>query len=266
MIKIEKDLDLVPNSLQTPYQEHFNGKIPLPSKTTHTRRLEVINGKKYISNDLYNSRYKQRDVKEKLILIYNNKCAFCENKVESFHVEHYRPKNIYYWLAYSWDNLLLACATCNQFKDEKFDLAGTKVDFTNNPTDLKAINSLSPKYDKIEQPLLVNPEIFDPSEHIEFQQSGNLQSANNRVDHTIKQCKINRSYLNDQRRHILNVFKRDIHSVALENQTEEEQLIAIKTIVRKFINDSQDKESTFIAFRTFMIKNWLNSTIKEIIR
>lgn len=59
----------------------------------------------------------------------HGKCCFCEAKIEhsSFpHVEHFRPKAAwragvgaplvapgYYWLAYDWDNLFLACQVCN---------------------------------------------------------------------------------------------------------------------------------------------------------
>src|SRR5690606_33652023 len=90
--------------------------IPSTSRTTHQKRMEAISAKKYTSNPSNNDRYKLDDVKAALKSIYHNKCAFCEQRVEMTHVEHYRPKAIYYWLAYSWDNLLIACHHCNANK------------------------------------------------------------------------------------------------------------------------------------------------------
>lgn len=65
------------------------------------------------------------------------KCCYCEHKVTMRYndVEHYRPKaradrrpgctrpDGYWWLAYSWQNLLYACATCNRSsKNDSFPL------------------------------------------------------------------------------------------------------------------------------------------------
>jgi hypothetical protein len=71
----------------------------------------------------YDGRYKVKDIKETLENIYHKKCAFCEKKLldTSRAIEHFRPKKAnnrikkcdasfgYYWLAFAWDNLLLAC-------------------------------------------------------------------------------------------------------------------------------------------------------------
>lgn len=70
-----------------------------------------------------------KDVRAELETFHHGKCAYCEVKlrpVTTGHVEHFRPKGVvvdettgalvrpgYYWLAYSWDNLLLFCPRCN---------------------------------------------------------------------------------------------------------------------------------------------------------
>lgn len=55
------------------------------------------------------------------------KCAYCEaNTAVVAHgdVEHYRPKSIYWWLAYTYDNYLYACQICNQsYKSDNFPIA-----------------------------------------------------------------------------------------------------------------------------------------------
>lgn len=73
--------------------------------------------------------YGHKEVKDQLIKIQNYKCCFCEAKIghiDDGDVEHFRPKRAYkqkkgnalqypgyYWLAYNWDNLFLACTKCN---------------------------------------------------------------------------------------------------------------------------------------------------------
>ena len=85
MIKITKNLDNIPESLKPAFADLFPDRIgrnvvPVPqkSRTTHSRRMEVINSEQYINHDNYNSRYKLDDVKEALIIIYKGKCVFCE--------------------------------------------------------------------------------------------------------------------------------------------------------------------------------------------
>src|ERR1700754_580527 len=104
MIRITKDLNIVPTSLIPAIPGLFPGRktIPVTARTTHTRRMEVIVKKGYIDETSYNDRYKLADIKAILEKIYHGKCAFCEQKVEQKHVEHYRPKKTYYWLAFSW--------------------------------------------------------------------------------------------------------------------------------------------------------------------
>lgn len=59
------------------------------------------------------------------------KCAYCEAPVQAVahgDVEHFRPKSVYWWLAYCYDNYLFSCQVCNQtFKGDKFPLEGTAM-------------------------------------------------------------------------------------------------------------------------------------------
>lgn len=56
------------------------------------------------------------------------KCAYCEANTEVVahgDVEHYRPKSIYWWLAYTYDNYLYVCQICNQkYKSDNFPIGG----------------------------------------------------------------------------------------------------------------------------------------------
>ncbi len=268
MIKIEKDILLVPKSLQVPLKEFFTGNIPRQAKTTHTRRLELIKAGKFIDQAIYSARFKQNDTQTALKDIYKNKCAFCEQKIEQSHVEHYRPKHIYYWLTYSWDNLLLSCSTCNINKGIHFELISSDkltITFEDTAENRKKINSISSEYDKLEKPKMVNPEVTDPYGKIKFERNGIIESDDVRFKYTIEKCKIDRKTLNDDRRKILEIFERDIRSAVVEKTTVEEQEIVIESIIRKFIRDTKDPESQFLGFRRYAISNqWLNQITKEV--
>lgn len=266
MIKVSKNLSNPPISLKIPNKANFPGKSPRNAKTTHKRRVEIISKGAYIDENKYNSRYKMNDIRSDLISIYNGKCAFCEQKIEQYHIEHFRPKKTYYWLAYSWDNLLMACPTCNEHKGVQFDLLGTKARFVNSPANLNCINSISSSYDAIELPKMVNPENTDPKGKINFTRMGEIESHDVNFNYTIKSCKIDRPPLNDQRRDILNVFKRDIESVLTDFDSKEDHSREINSIVRKFVRDSRYPKFEYIAFRQFAIENmWLNDIVKEVV-
>ena len=116
--------------------------------------------------------YAHEQVKQTLRDGQHRKCAYCETKNPRSHdvVEHYRPKMgwrqrrertlqvpQYFWLAYSWENLLFACDLCNDggHKQNLFPLYNPKSRATPaNP------NTTS------ERPLLINPYREDPSQFI----------------------------------------------------------------------------------------------------
>ena len=59
------------------------------------------------------------------------KCGYCEAStavVAHGDVEHFRPKSVYWWLAYCYDNYVYACQICNQtYKGDKFPVAGARL-------------------------------------------------------------------------------------------------------------------------------------------
>ncbi len=71
---------------------------------------------------------KWKVTKNQLLTETHGKCAYCETPtaVVAFgDVEHFRPKSVYWWLAYVYDNYLASCAVCNQqFKGKKFEHDG----------------------------------------------------------------------------------------------------------------------------------------------
>lgn len=122
-------------------------------------KSEEINGYKAVAEDLWKAQH--------------HKCCYCEQRIPmSFNdVEHYRPKAAadrrpgsndthgYWWLAFTWENLLFSCPACNRSnKNSRFPLEmGSSA--------LIAEDLLLEK----ERPLLIDPgSTVNPVEHIEF--------------------------------------------------------------------------------------------------
>lgn len=89
--------------------------------------------------------------KKQLLKESNGKCAYCEAPLDHIaygDVEHYRPKSIYWWIAYCYENYLASCTLCNQaFKKDKFPLSGvlwkySKVKKTTTDTKLAELAPL----------------------------------------------------------------------------------------------------------------------------
>lgn len=81
-------------------------------------------------------RYKEHDVCVELNRLFAGKCAYCEspyNATDSRDIEHYRPKGQvteeplhvgYWWLAATWENLLISCPACNQYRFQSLSWPG----------------------------------------------------------------------------------------------------------------------------------------------
>lgn len=94
------------------------------------------------------------DVRGALRAMSGFACCWCGSDFSgsSSSVEHWRPKNSpredlthigYWWLAYTWDNLFLACGRCQQSRGSSFPITG------NRATSEANLNN--------EQPQLVHP-------------------------------------------------------------------------------------------------------------
>ncbi len=71
--------------------------------------------------------WNRADVRGALYAMHGRVCAFCLSELtrgDRGDVEHFRPKSLYFWLAYSFENYLLSCLRCNRtFKGDHFPLA-----------------------------------------------------------------------------------------------------------------------------------------------
>ncbi len=239
--------------------------IQLTNKTTNDRRNEIIDAKEFIKEDKYRNRYKQTDLKTTVEEHYKNKCAYCEQYSERWDVEHYRPVSKYYWLAYSWDNLILACPTCNQdYKNDNFDLINPpKISY--DPKDLPTIHTLCEKYNQQEQPKLFHPEFDEPENYLEFSLKGGISSTDLRGKYTIKTCGLDRKKLNDRRKDIvIDDFIKKLNSIIyLRSYNQNEYLEEIKKLIDDFVEMSNNQKKEFLGFRRYVLKNTLAKIINH---
>ena len=237
MIKVEKDFTDIPTILTNKLREEaFDSNIASSS---------------YCDT---NNRYKVGSVQKRLNTIYNLKCAYCEKKLldSPKHIEHYRPKKIYYWLAYSWDNLLLCCPTCNSIKLNKFFTKNSRVAYKSEK--FCDIHNLSDSYNLLEEPMIVNPEKEDVLYLIYFDSDGKMYSEDERVHYTIEEaCKLNRDELIQLRKQIVTDF--------INRVNKHYYLFKHHRNIKVFLPDIQTfkenckKENEFYAFRNFVINN-----------
>ena len=97
------------------------------------------------------------------------KCCYCERKRDQKgepDIEHFRPKaklkedpkhSGYWWLAYSWDNLLIACKKCNNRKGMNFPLKDESKRAFSEDDDLTK-----------EEHVLINPLTENPEDFIMY--------------------------------------------------------------------------------------------------
>jgi uncharacterized protein (TIGR02646 family) len=128
-----------------------------------------------------------KPARQRLFQVFHGKCGYCESPLEAVQfaiVENYRPKSRYWWLTYSWDNLLIACQACNSAKADRFPLEDDSKRATNPSDDLVR-----------ENPLLLNPCQDQPQEHLVFDDQGMVFSSTARGQSTIDVLGLNRDGL-----------------------------------------------------------------------
>lgn len=178
-----------------------------------TRKLcdEFDNGKREF--EPRSEIYADPDVRRTLETCQYSKCCFCESHVHSGnHVEHFRPKKAvhqhrdeplskpgYYWLAYEWTNLLLACPVCNgKNKGNLFPLEDPTSRATCHNHDLAK-----------ERPLLIDPAAEDPEGLLEWNGLHiTAIAANSRARATLSVIGLNRDGLIAARRQRLSEVRR----------------------------------------------------------
>jgi len=112
---------------------------------------------------------------------------------------------------------------------------------------------------------MVNPEVTDPAGLIRFTRTGLIESDDDRFSYTIEKCRIDRKYLNDERRKLIDKFEKRIREILVEKSDPKQLSEGIGRVVKDFISDTQESDEPFLAFRRYTISaGWLNEIIKTL--
>ncbi len=233
--------------------------------------------------------YKQS--REKLRKIYHKKCAYCESKLllsDYDTIEHYRPKSKYFWLAYEWSNLFIACNICNNAKSNKFALSSQELDIEGYAIENLPYKITNKELVK-EKPLLINPEIDDPNVFLTYDSNGKLKAKRTsynvlkRGEYTINICRLNRDELRKARKEIIDeIFKllKKQLNVLIENHKKNNTpiinllFVSFNSIFEILREESEDnkknytliRKTIYIDFESYFIDKLKVNSNKRILR
>lgn len=153
---------------------------------------------------------------------FGGKCAYCEQVIypnQYGDLDHFRPKGGvknedntpvvvtltgqprehpgYYWLAYDWRNLLPCCQLCNRPSAQR---SGERSIGKRQYFPVRGFRAVAPGEEEKEEPLLLNPTIDDPGEHLQLDPQGVLYHRTDRGATTIRLLGLNERGLPDQRK------------------------------------------------------------------
>jgi len=235
-------------------------------------------------------------IREALHVLFNNKCAYCETKVELkkqvsgkinplhkittqkistediSHVNHYRPKtnskgfekssiqlDHYWWLTYEWKNLYLSCSRCNMVKSNWFPLESGRA-------------KILADYDATliqEKNLLLDPCNDDIEDHLDYDlESGSVAGKTKKGNITIEILNLNRKDLvnarykaiRDKDAYLQLYFYKDISFSIQENKKKDRVDNSILEQLKSIINGTSDEE--FLGIKKALIRNRLNNNPK----
>ncbi len=176
-------------------------RIPKPAILKSERVVQEVEQELAKAREFYvqyaSERYQRRfkwhrewwtRVRTELTELFHGKCAFCESSLagEQGDVLHLRPmaqavnldgttSDGYWWLAYEWTNLYLACPRCSQMKGPRFPVKGLRAQPEATGEALLA-----------EEALLLDPCYDDPEQHLVYDRTGIVVSATERGRVTIE--------------------------------------------------------------------------------
>jgi len=193
-------------------------------------------------------------IRDALRDIYRNKCAYCETHFNRSYIkiEHYRPKSIYYALAYSWSNLLPICDICNTTKSNNFEVDGISV--VDDIRSLEKLQYVTEEFNRIEKPKFLHPEIDEYRNMFRFDLKGKIivkdTTDNHRMTYTIDNADLNEKALMLRRAKVLKDFTNITNELFYLSQHKVPFSDSMNQKITDFFND----ENEFIAVRQFIIE------------
>ena len=164
--------------------------------------------------------YASQRVRAALTQLFQGKCAFCESSLlgeTTMEVVQLRPPqnsldldgtlavDHYWWLAYVWDNLYASCPACARLRGSRFPVEGDRLS--------------PPPADREELPLLLDPCVDEPEQHLLYLGDGTVVSDTERGRVTCDVFGLNRSQLVEARRETVVAVSAELD--ALDERTPE---------------------------------------------
>jgi uncharacterized protein (TIGR02646 family) len=179
MIRLKRDRKKVPKG--------FHGAARI---ARNQALLDAVAAGTPLDNKYWKGKEHWKKAKDQLRAEANGKCAYCESQASAVthaDVEHFRPKDIYWWLAYCYDNYLYSCQICNQsFKSNRFPILGTLLAapvagigadvLSPDPLDPAAADAFHVLC-QAEQAGLVNPYFDDPEQFYAWEADEDLKEV-----------------------------------------------------------------------------------------
>ena len=97
-----------------------------------------------------------------------------------------------------------------------------------------------------------------------FDSQGHIKGNNNpRADYTIEKCHLDRDFLVDERRKIINDFRNKVNAEYLKANTKNVQKERLSVLVESFVDSAMDDTNAFTAYRNAAV-DWLSNIINDI--
>ena len=221
------------------------------------------------------------------------KCYYCESQGEEMgklQVEHFRPKdavskrdlqpgeihNGYYWLGNEWTNHLLSCPACNGSgaKGTRFPISGTRVSHHSPVNEVNQLDRTHCILDTTmlldEQPVLLNPEIDSPEDHLTFDDLGQIHPKNNseRGRQTIEILDLWRDALRAARQRIIDEFEEDLQELVIIQEQRQyfqaEQLLDLFNGICRKIHSRKKKDVAYTLWGIYINENFERIFVEKV--
>ncbi|HEX6623735.1 MAG TPA: AAA family ATPase, partial [Pyrinomonadaceae bacterium] len=152
----------------------------------------------------------------------------------------------YWWLAYEWSNFYLICVACNKLKGNRFPTERARAEAEAVGAALLA-----------EEPLLLDPCLDNPEEHLLFDERGMVASDTKRGRTTIEVFNLNRADLVASRAAVFAETQAQWASV-FDRRTSRSKLPT-----EEFMAGLDDPTLTFLGLRRQFLQQWGREAVKK---
>ncbi|QSB24965.1 AAA family ATPase [Flavobacterium sp. CLA17] len=217
-------------------------------------------------------------IKSYLMENFHRKCMYCETKLgvsDEGTVDPFRPRSgargldktkyastHYWWLYYEWDNMMLSCSTCNlKYKRDFFPLEDEGFRAAVGTKGEELLN---------ERPLLIDPCLDNPEEHLSFSEDGTVSALTPKGQVSIEVLGLNRQPLIYERKESaidLRSKLRTLEKKIVDRSVAEPLILYIdKLFSRSELEYSAVQRAVFASWYEKNIFNWdrLKNKIKNI--